>query len=180
MQPSITVGDTLDFTTALSAYPASAGWVMKFRLIPRGAGSPISITCSASGANHRAQVDATATAGWTAGAYGWASWVEQGAIVNTVDSGTVQLTPNLRVAPAGTETRTLAAIALAAAEAALAAWTPTTKRYVINGREMEFKATAEIVDTIAYWRTQVQAETRAADRAAGRPDRRKTYVRLSR
>ena len=180
MQPSITVGDTLDFTTALSAYPASAGWVLKFRLIPRGAGSPISITCTASGENHRAQVDAATSASWTAGPYGWASWVEQGAIVNTVDSGTVQLTPNLRVAPAGTETRSVAAIALAAAEAALAAWTPTTRRYSINGREMEFRAPAEIVAIINHWRAQVQAETRTADRAAGRPDRRKTYVRLNR
>ena len=28
-------GDTLDFTTSVAAYPASAGWTLKYRLAPR-------------------------------------------------------------------------------------------------------------------------------------------------
>jgi hypothetical protein len=28
-------GDTLDFTTSVPDYPASAGWTLKYRLVPR-------------------------------------------------------------------------------------------------------------------------------------------------
>ena len=68
----------------------------------------------------------------------------------------------------------------AAAEAAMATWTVTTKRYRIGEREMEFNSRAEIVPVLSYWKAQVQREQRAARMAAGLPDPRKTFVRLGR
>jgi len=180
MLPSITVGDSLSFTTSLADYPAGAGWVLKYRLIPREAGAAIGITCAASGDLHLASVSAATSATWTAGAYGWTSWVERGAESITVAGGSVDLTPNLRVSAGLLDTRSSAAKALAAAEAALAAWTPTTKRYSINGREMEFNSPADIIAVITHWRSEVQRENRAALLSAGKADPRRVFVRLGR
>ena len=73
-----------------------------------------------------------------------------------------------------------ASIGAGLAKAALAGWTPTTKRYSINGREMEFNAPADIVRVVRYWQAEVQREERTAQLLAGKADRRKTYVRIGR
>jgi len=180
MLSRFTLGDTLSFTTPLADYPASAGWVLTYRLVPRVAGAVVVIICTASGDSHLAAASATTTAAWGAGAYSWASFATLGAVSHTVASGSTTLLPDPRTLTAGTDTRSQAAIALAAAQAALAAWTPTTKRYSINGREMEFNSPADIVAIVRYWQAEVQREDRAAQLLAGRADRRKTYVRLGR
>ena len=180
MLPRYTLGDTLSFTTALAAYPASAGWVLTYRLVPRAAGAVITLVCTASGQDHLAAASAATTASWAAGAYAWASFVTLGALSHTVASGSTTLLPDPRMQGGGVDARSQAALALAAAQAALAAWTPTTKRYAINGREMEFNAPADIVQVIRYWQAEVQREDRAAQLLAGKSDRRKTYVRIGR
>lgn len=68
MLSRFTLGDTLSFTTSLADYPASAGWVLTYRLVPRDAGDIIVLTCTASGADHLAAAAAAATTAWTAGA----------------------------------------------------------------------------------------------------------------
>ncbi len=70
--------------------------------------------------------------------------------------------------------RSQATIALAAARAALAAWTPTQRRFRFGDREMEFNSPDDIIKVIRYWQAQVDAED--PDRGA----RRKVYVRLGR
>lgn len=180
MLSRFTLGDTLSFTTALADYPAGAGWVLIYRLVPRDAGDIIALTCTASGDDHLAAAAAATTAAWTAGAYSWSSFVTLGASSHTVASGSTTLLPDPRTLSGGFDARSQAAIALAAAKAALAGWTPTTKRYSINGREMEFNAPADIVRVVRYWQAEVQREERTAQLLAGKADRRKTYVRIGR
>jgi hypothetical protein len=62
----------------------------------------------------------------------------------------------------------------------LAAWTPTTRRYTIGERQMEFNSAAEIITLIGYWEQQVRRELAAQDRAAGLPTGRKVFVRMGR
>ena len=95
MQAQIRCGDTLDFTTTLVDYPASAGWVLTYRLVPRLSGTPISISGTASGDDHRSSATATTTAAWTAGEYSWAGYVDKAGEHYVVDSGTVTLLPNM-------------------------------------------------------------------------------------
>lgn len=57
---------------------------------------------------------------------------------------------------------TQAETALEAAKSALAAWSPTTRRYRIGTREMEFNAPGEILQVIAYWEGEVAKEQLAA------------------
>jgi hypothetical protein len=184
MQQRIVIGDTLSFTTSVPDYPASDGWVLKHRLVPRsGAGAAIVLTGAADADDpslHLTEVAAATTAGWTAGQYSWASYVEQGTQSYTLSTGSVELLANPRTSTAPLDLRTQAEVALAAAKAAYAAWTPTTRSYTIGNRSMTFSSRAEIVQTIEYWEIEVQREQRELRLAKGLADPRKTYVRVNR
>lgn len=183
MQPTLTVGTTLNFTTSVPEYPADESWVLHYRLVPRVTGTAIEIESVPDADDpslHRLQVPVAATSTWSAGTYSWASWVTNGTEVYDLSQGTVKLLPDPRVATAPLDNRSAARIALEAAEAALAAWTPTTKSYTIGQRSMTFNSTAEILPIISYWKVQVQREERAEAMLKGLPDPRKTFVRLNR
>jgi enamine deaminase RidA (YjgF/YER057c/UK114 family) len=181
MQQDLIAGDTLNFLTALADFPASAGWVLKFRLVPRTASNPaIALTAAAEGDDHRTSVTVAATAGWAADDYGWSSWVEKGAEVYSVESGQITVRPNPRTVAAGTDLRSVAERAFDQAQAALAAWTPTRRKYRIGDREMEFTSKADIVGVVHYWQGELAKERRAAALAKGLPDPRKSYVRINR
>ncbi|MBK9362994.1 MAG: hypothetical protein IPM99_18770 [Rubrivivax sp.] len=178
MQSEIIAGDTLNYRVSGGAHPASAGWVLRFRLVPRAAGGTVlSVSTTADGDDYLVQ---TSTAGWDAGVYAWSAWVELGAEQYTLEQGQITVLPDPRTAVAGTDTRTQAEIALDAAKAALAAWTPTTRRYRINGREMEFNSPGDIIAIIRHWEGEVRREQSAAAMAAGRASGRKVYVRMGR
>lgn len=175
-------GDSFELTTSVAAYPASAGWQLSYRFIRRepATGTPIEITCTASGDDHVADVAAATTANWEPGEYTWASYVVSGSEKHVVEQGSLTIQANPRTATAGFDIRTDAEIALAEAKAALKAWKPTVRQYQIAGRMMTFNSPAEILKVISYWETQVRREQAANDRAQGRADRRKVYVRLAR
>jgi hypothetical protein len=68
MLPQVAAGDTLTHSVTLSDYPASAGWVLSYRLIPR-TGSAITFNAAADGDNFAVSVAAATTSAWTAGTY---------------------------------------------------------------------------------------------------------------
>lgn len=164
---SLRAGDTYSQLVELDDYLASAGWVLKSRFVPRAGGSAIELTAAAEGDAHRLTATAAATAAWVLGDYSAAQWVEQGAEIYTVATGQLTILPNLRAIAGATDTRSQAEIALAAARAAFAAWTPTQRRYKIGEREMEFNSSAEILRTISYWEQQVAREQGTAAASLG-------------
>lgn len=181
MLERLVLGDTLNYTTAVADYTASAGWTLTYRLVPRsGAGTAIEFSSTADGDLHRLQVGAATTAAWAAGSYSWHSWVTKAGEKCTVATGAITLIADPRTSSGPLDLRSDAEIALAAAKAALAAWTPTTRSYTIAGRSMTFSTTAEIVPIIQYWEREVAKERRAADMAKGAPDSRRVYVRMGR
>lgn len=183
MQERLVLGDTLNFTTTVPDYPADESWTLKYRLVPTVSGSAIEITSSADTDNpelHRVQVPASTTSVWTAGSYTWFSYVEKAAESYSLGNGQITLLPNPRTASAPLDLRTDAAIALAQAKAALAAWTPTTKSYTIGGRQMVFNTPAEIVQVINYWTAEVKREENAAALASGMASKRRVMVRAAR
>jgi len=181
MLERLVLGDTLNYTTAVADYPASAGWTLSYRLVPRsGAGTAIEFSSTADGDLHRLQVGASTTAAWAAGTYSWHSWVTKASEKYTVDTGAITLLADPRTASGPLDLRTEAEIALDAAKAALNAWTPTTRSYTIAGRSMTFSTTAESEGVIQYWERQVAKEKRLALLAKGGPDTRRVYVRMGR
>lgn len=180
LQSTLVQGETLNFSAAVADYPATAGWVLTLYLNPRAGGTARTVTGTADGDLHLLQATSAATAAWSAGAYGWEVWAALGSERYRLDAGQLQVLPSLIGAAAGTDTRTQAEVALDAAKAALAAWTPTTRRYRINGREMEFNSAAEIITVIQHWEGEVRRERDAARLAAGLKSGRKIYVRMAR
>jgi hypothetical protein len=180
---TLTAGTTLSYTTNVPDFLANASWVLNYRLIPRVTGSAILLTGAADSVDptlHRITASAATTAAWVAGIYSWASWVSKAAEVYDVGTGSVKILPDPRVTTAPFDTRTDAQIALEAAKAAMAAWTPTTKSYTIGDRSYTFNSPTEILAVINYWQNQVKREDDAIAMAAGLGSRRKVYVRLNR
>ena len=101
-EATFTAGDSFSELRSWPAYPASAGWVLKLRLVPRSnAGAVIDLTAAAEGDDHRFTALASVTGGWSAGSYGWAEWVERGAEVYTTATGQAVIAPDPRAASAG-------------------------------------------------------------------------------
>lgn len=171
MQQQLIAGDSLNFVTRVPDYPASAGWVLKYRLVPRtGTNAVIALSSVADGDEHRTQAAATTTASWAADNYSWSSWVEQGAEAYTVDAGQITIAPNPRTAVAGTDGRSLAQRTLDDLMAAKAGWDVSggrQRRYKIGEREMEFNAESDILQKIFFWESQVAREQQATNLAKG-------------
>lgn len=183
LQSSLTAGDTLSFSTVLDGYPAGAGWVLKYRLVPRTGSNPaIAITASADGDSHRVLVDAATTGAWVVDSYTWNSWVEKSGEVYSIASGQLGIQADPRTVAAGLDGRSSARKALDAADAALAAYGSKAylQAYEINGRSQKFHSPSEFL----AWRSALQREVRredaAADMAAGRGSRNKIFVRVPR
>jgi hypothetical protein len=180
MLARLIVGDTLNFATTVAGYSAADGWALKYVLVPLVSGASITLTTAADGSDHRLQVGAVTTATWPAGSYNWASWVEKASEKYSVSNGQITLLADPRTATAPFDLRTDAQIALVQARAAFQAWTPTTRRYSIDGREMEFASAGDIIKVVRFWETEVAREDNAALQAKGMASRRKVYVRLVR
>jgi hypothetical protein len=181
MQSRFILGFTFSETLALSAFPASAGWSVELRLIPRtGADGAITLTSTADGDSHLIEADAATTSSWVAGEYAWIAAAVLGDERKPAGSGAITFAPDPFTAGAPLDTRTPSEVALADAKAALAAWKPTTKRYKINGREMEFNSPADIIAVVSFWTQEVAREQTAARATQGLASKRKIYGRVGR
>lgn len=173
---TITAGDSLAVSVDGGDYTSAAGWAATLRLVPRGSGSVISISGVGDGGAWTFSANSAASAAYSAGEYSAAVYATKSGDRHTLDAGPITVRPDPAAITAGTDTRTQAEIALAAAKSALAAWTPTTKSYTIGDVSKTFNTPAEIREVINYWQGRVDAERAAADRAAGRPNRTRYYV----
>lgn len=163
MKEQLIVGDTLEFTTSVDGYPASDGWTLKFRLIPRASGSAISFDAVASGSDYLVQVPPATTATWVAGEYAWASWVQQGSSPATarheVDRGLVTLIPDPATTNAPYDSRSHARKALDAIEATIEGRaTGAQLEYEIGHRRVRYIPHAELLDLRKYYKGEVQSE----------------------
>ncbi len=180
MQDSIVAGETLNYRAVAPDYPASAGWAVSLYVNPIAGGTASSVTSTADGDDHLLQVSGATTAGWTTGNCNWQTWVSKGAERYMLEEGVLRVRASLIGAAAGTDTRSQAQKALDDANAALAAWTPTQRRYRIGAREMEFNSPADIISIISHWTSAVKAEKAAQSMIDGRPNPMKLRVRMGR
>lgn len=126
-------GLTFDRTATLTAYPAPA-WLVTAVL--RGPGS-INLTAQPEGTTHRFRVAASATAQWLPGAYWYSIRATDGTDVVEVESGEINIKPNLAAMSAGHDGRDHVQRVLDAIEAVLEKRaTLDQERYRINNREL--------------------------------------------
>lgn len=179
-----TAGDTFAAPVSLAAYPASAGWAAKLRLVPRAAGGTVvELTAAAAGDGFQFTALPAVTTDWVAGAYSSVLWVERGADKYTVAQGQLQIAPDPRTLAAGADTRSLPRKTLDDLLAARAVWASTqgrTRRYKIGDREREFNTAAELDAEIRFWQGQLANELAAERLAAGLRPRNRILTRFVR
>jgi hypothetical protein len=182
VQTQITAGDSLDALHTLPTYPASAGWVLAYRLVPRAAdGAVLTLATTPAGDQHRLQAPASTTAAWPAGPYTWVAWVTRGDESHTMGQGTVTVQPDPRHLVAGADGRSLARRTLDELLAAKAQWDlgeGNQRRYRIGDRELEFKNAADVERLVRFWAFQVQQEENARNDTGQPPGR--IYLRALR
>lgn len=109
-------GDTWKWLSAFGDYPAGDGWQLATTFI--GA-QKLEVTATASNDAFLSIAASTDTSALTAGTYRWVSRVSKDGESYTVDSGTLEVLPDLAAENAGYDGRTNAEKQLAAAETAL-------------------------------------------------------------
>lgn len=179
MEPtSIRAGDSLAWERSLPAYPASAGWALKYRLL-FPAGTAVDIASSGAGDLYSVALTAANTAGWTPGAATLIAYLERGAGPSleriTLSQQSVTILPALYAA-ATLDNRSQAVKALADARAALAAYMANGQAHVaeyeIAGRRMKFRSANEIGFLVGYLEGEVARERAAlAIQSGGIPGR---------
>lgn len=183
MRTEIIAGDTLDFETTVNDYPATDGWTLKFRLVPRVTGTAISITCATAsdGVSYRAQVAPSTTANYVAGEYTWNSWVEKSGARQVVESGQVTILPDPAVQTAPYDNRSWAAKMLDAMETAWLAHmggSPLRLEYSIGDRSVKYRDKAEFIKERNYLKQEVYNEDKAQALANGTGLGNKLQVRI--
>jgi hypothetical protein len=177
-------GDTLDFLDDVPTYPPADGWTLKYRLVPRFTSpvqAPIDITASTSGTQYRVQAAASVTAGWKAGAYSWARWVEKaGPIRQSLGEGQFKILPDPAAAAQGLDSRSHPRKMLEQIEAALEAFSIGVKSYAIGSRQMTKQDIPEILTMRDRYKAEVASEDAAAQMASGQGNPRTFGVRFRR
>lgn len=179
MQQLLIAGDTLDFDVSIPDYPAIAGYTLKYRLVPRAAGTPITITAAANGADYSVTVAPSTTSGWAAGEYSWSSWVEKTGARYTQEQGQITIQADPSAIAAGTDTRSEAAIALEAIRAVIAnRATLDQQEYTIGGRSLKRTPMADLIMLLRHFEAEVAREEADARAARGLPRNNKLLVRF--
>lgn len=155
------VGDSFSHREALASYPASSGWELFARFVPRATGTAIDITFDADGDDHLASVaDTTA---WVAGTYSKLLWAELGATVTSIESGSIKLLPDPRVASGVLDNRSDAQTALDNVRATLRGTaSANVLRYTINGRQLEHYSIPDLITLESKLVNDVRREEQAA------------------
>lgn len=174
----LTAGDTITWQKSLADYPASAGWVLSYTLI--NSAVKITITASASGADHLVSVAAAVSTGWATGTYTWQAVVTRAAERFTVGQGRITVAPDL-VAATTYDARTSTRKALDAVNAALENYGAKAylQSYEIAGRKQQFQTPGEFLAFRSKLQAEVAQEDNAARLAAGLAPRNQIRVRFN-
>ena len=168
----IQAGDTVKWNrTDLVDYP-SPTWTLKYYLVKSG--TQIVIIAAQSGTAFSVVLSKTITAAYAAGIYRWVAKVSMGTEEYTVDSGTVEVLPDLVASTTGLETRSDARKIyddLISAYKAYISANGTMHSFSIGGKTVQYKTAKELLDQIKYWATEVQREQDSEAIANGKPTR---------
>lgn len=139
-------------------YPAPT-WTLTYRF--KNAAGGFEIVASASGSFFAVTHAAATTATIAAGTYDWAAQVSSGAFKYTVDSGTLEVLPNLfsGTASAASDQRTHNRKTLDAIKAVIEGRaTVDQQEYTIAGRSLKRTPMADLLMLLNFYETRVNAE----------------------
>lgn len=178
---SVTAGDSIKWTRSLADYPATAGWVLNYRLI--NAAGYIDIAGSASGADHLINVLPNVNPAWTRGLYDWQSYITNSGTGEryTIAVGRMEVRPNLSLQSAGYDARTQARQILDTLNTAYldaAQKRAFVFEYRVANRLFRFATREEWIMEINFWKREVAREEQAQRVQNGMGSGRKIYMRF--
>ena len=170
-------GDSLTWKRALSDYPATV-WTLTYSFLSSAA--KITITASASGTDHLVDVAPATSAAYTAGWYDWTAQVTDGTDRHTVDTGRMQVLPDLEAATTY-DNRSHSRIMLDALKALYEGRATNDQLDIVNsshnGRSLS-RDPAALLALMNKYQAQVTAEDQAARIADGLGSGRFVQVRF--
>lgn len=143
--------------------------------------APVTLTATPEDSGWKTVLDLSTSTGLVPGDYAWQAVLTATDERFTVARGSLGIRPNLAYAEAGYDRRSVAEIALADAEAALANLSSSgarTKQYSIGGRSAQYYTAAELLVAISFWKIKVRNERAGQAIANGLGDPRTLYTRL--
>lgn len=173
---TLQAGDSLTWRRSIPAYPASDGWVLRYRLV--NAATTIDIIATADGDDHLVTIPAATSASYTAGDYTAVEYATRGAERATLGQTALTIKPDIPAMGAGFDARTPAQRALADLRTALNRWISSqghVSEYEIAGRRMRFANVGEIRSRIALAEQEVAREQ--ASQPGAKPPARRLLVR---
>lgn len=151
----ITAGDSYTLTLTASAYPASAGWVLSLAVAGAAAQS---WTSTASGDAHVLTLTAAQTAALTAGSYQVRVRAIRSGVVDTIQTGTLTVQPNVFTAAAGDLRSEWEALKAAAHTALLNLMESNAPQMLtVMGRQTMFRSPDDILRVIALCDAKLSA-----------------------
>lgn len=162
---SLISGDSLSVLDTFADYPASDGWTLKTRLVPRNTtATAIILTAAAEGDDYRTTAAAATTAGWAAGFYSVSQWVEKAGLRNTLTSGTLEILPNPAAVAVGYDARSHLAKTVEMIEKMLEGKAgKDVQEYTIGDRQLKHIPLNELL----VWRDKYRAQLAGEEAAAG-------------
>jgi hypothetical protein len=186
---TLRAGDTIEWDETVSDYPATDDWTLAFVLTKYGA-SLITITASSSGADYAISVLPAVSRLWAAGTYSWQAYVykDDGATPTpaitekyTLESGQVEILPDITQATSTSDLRSHAKKTLEAIEALLEGKaTADVLSYSIGGRSLSKMSPEELIKWRSFYKTEYERELEAEGIARGLDSPRRVGVRFRR
>jgi len=163
----IRAGDSLDWLIANSDYPATSSWTMTYKMV--NAASAVSMSSSASGADHLFDIAPATTAAYTSGDYEYQAYVDDGTDRHTVETGFITILPALSVAA---DLRSHVKITLDAIQATIQGTaTKDQASYSIASRSLSRRTISELLELedvyLRRWKAEQDAENRKNGRVVG-------------
>lgn len=165
-------GDSVTWKISNSDYPASSGWTLKYDLVKSGT-AVLTLTTSASGADHLISIASTVTALYTAGEYFWRSYVTKSTEKYGISEGFIEIKTNLTAATTGYDFRTTAKRVVDALESILAGDTSATNLLIISQScgELNVSRKADIYEELQKWKAIWETEKAKLDMEQGRANK---------
>lgn len=166
---TLRAGDSAAWRRTLDDYAPADGWALGYRVL-FAATPAVSIATTVEAAEYVVSLSAADTAAWPAGTATLVGRATRGTTeAVTIYTAPLQVLANLGTA-ANLDPRTPAARALADAQAALSAYMSGgghVQQWTIGGKQMVFRAAADIIELIEFYRREVARENVAAQIMAG-------------
>lgn len=167
---SIRAGDSVSWTKSLDAYPASAGWSLHYRIMPRTGGSAHDFAASAEGDDYAVSLSVSATSSWSAGDYTLVGYVERGADAalerTTVHTSTLSVLPDLTQVTS-VDARSSAQQIVEAIDAWLSGKAGWAGEKAVGDRSIKDHPLPDLIRLRDYYAAQVRAEQASQNLVAG-------------